>query len=105
MPTYSDGRLEVRAADYVVSADGEIVAMTPGELALLVVLIRHQGAVLTREQLSLDVWGPDGLDASGNSINMLVNRTRAKLRRALPGVEYIHTHPGLGYRFGPGKDG
>jgi DNA-binding response OmpR family regulator len=34
------------------------------------------------------------------SIDTFVRKIRAKLRRISPAWDYIHTHKGMGYRFG-----
>jgi DNA-binding response OmpR family regulator len=36
--------------------------------------------------------------ANERSVDVYVKRLRRKLRKVLPGSEYIHTHYGFGYR-------
>lgn len=100
-PDFSDGRLEVRPSEFVVRADGAVVELTPTELALLVELIRHRGAVRTREQLLRAVWGRRRLSGS-RIVDVTMVRLRAKIAARIGDVAYFHTHPRLGYRFEAG---
>jgi DNA-binding response OmpR family regulator len=97
---FSDRRLEVHPEAYLVRANGEVVSMTPTKLALLVELVRHRGAVCTREQLYEAVWGRR-MPRGTRIVDITLVRVRAKLAGALGDAEYIHTHPHLGYRFEP----
>jgi DNA-binding response OmpR family regulator len=97
-PDFSDGRLEVRAADRVVLTDGRHLQLAPSQLGLLVELLRHAGSVRTREQLMAAVWGP-GAEAGPRAVDVAIARLRAQLRRRIPGVAYIHTDVRSGYRF------
>jgi DNA-binding winged helix-turn-helix (wHTH) protein len=63
-------------------------------------MARRTGSIATREQLYGEVWGVP-LAAGDRSVDVYVSRLREKLRRALPGSRFIHTHPGFGYRFEP----
>ena len=95
---WSDGRLEVRAADRVVLTDGRQLQLTPSQLGLLVELLRYAGTARSREQLMAAVWGP-GAEAGPRAVDVAVARLRAQLRRRIPGVAYIHTDFRSGYRF------
>ena len=99
-PDYTDGRLTVRPRDFVVLADDEHLLLTPLELALLAALTRSEGAVRTRSQLIKAAWGPGG-PVSARNVDVRIKALRDKLREAIPDVEYIHTHAGIGYRFDP----
>ena len=99
-PDYDDGRLVIRARDYVASIDGHTVSIPVGELALLAELARHAGRVRTREQLLDAVWG-DPAAATVRSVDTAVARLRSTLQQAMPELSYIHTHIKVGYRFEP----
>ena len=99
-PDFSDGRLEIRAADRVVLTDGRHLQLAPSQLGLLVELLRYAGSVRTREQLMAAVWGP-GAEAGPRAVDVAIARLRAQLRRRIPGVAYIHTDFRSGYRFAP----
>jgi len=68
------------------------VQLSARELALAEVLLRHQGQVLSREQLLSLVWGYD-FDPGSNIVDVYVGYLRKKL-----GTDVITTVRGLGYR-------
>lgn len=72
--------------------DGE-VDLSAREFALAEELMRHEGSVLSREQLLSRVWGYD-FDPGSNVVDVYVRYLRAKL-----GAERIETVRGMGYRF------
>ncbi len=85
-----DVRLDLRSRRaYVGDAEVELSAR---ELALAEVLLRHQGQVLSREQLLSLVWGYD-FDPGSNIVDVYVGYLRKKL-----GQQVITTVRGLGYR-------
>jgi DNA-binding response OmpR family regulator len=95
---WTDGRLEIRAADRVVLTDGHQLQLTASQLGLLIELVRHAGSPRSREQLMAAVWGP-GSESGPRAVDVAVARLRAQLRRRIPGVAYIHTDFRAGYRF------
>jgi two-component system, OmpR family, response regulator MtrA len=97
---FSDGRLEVSARDRVVRTDGQHLHLTPTQLGVLVELLRHRGTPRSREQLMAAVWGP-GSAAGERAVDIAIARLRAQLRRRIPGIVYVHTDVGYGYRFEP----
>jgi DNA-binding response OmpR family regulator len=93
-------RLEVRPADHAAIVDGRPLQLTVRELEVLTELAHNPERVMTREELYARVW-KRAYRKSDRSVDVYVGRLRAKLSRALPGRDYIHTHTGLGYRFSP----
>ncbi|MGH3452322.1 MAG: response regulator transcription factor [Haloechinothrix sp.] len=71
---------------------GRQVDLSAREFALIEILLRHPGQVLTREQLLSHVWGFD-FDPGSNIVDVYVRRLRRKLGRDL-----IETVRGMGYR-------
>ena len=53
---------------------------------------------MSRQELYLAVWGAE-LRAGDRSVDVYVSKLRAKLEAAAPGRQFIHTHPGFGYRW------
>jgi len=90
-----DVRLDLRSRRAYV-ADRE-VELSARELALAEVLLRHQGQVLSREQLLSLVWGYD-FDPGSNIVDVYVGYLRKKL-----GQQVITTVRGLGYRVDAGR--
>jgi len=93
--TVGDTTLDTRTR--VVTRGDDIEADLPSrEFALLDYLMRHNGQVMTRQQLLDSVWGID-FDASSNVVDVYVSYLRRKLDR--PGEpSFIETVRGAGYR-------
>ena len=72
------------------------VALTAREFALLEMLLRHAGQILSRRQLLSHGWGPS-FDPSSNVIDVGINSLRKKL-----GADAIETVRGAGYRLPAG---
>ena len=76
--------------------DGLLLALTPKEFAVLEVLMRAEGAVVSAEALLEQAWD-ENADPFTNAIRVAV----MTLRRKLGAPPVIETVPGAGYRFGP----
>ena len=88
------GSLAVDTAAHEVTLAGRPVDLTPKEYALLVVLARNAGKVLTHRAILDQVWGPDQpLD----TLRTHVSHLRRKLGGA-EGAPELVTAPGVGYR-------
>lgn len=93
------GELEIRPERFQAYVDGESVGLTRREYELLEVLARAEGRVLEREQIYELVWGYS-MVRGDRSVDVFVGKVRNKLAARSPGWDYIHTHVGVGYRFG-----
>jgi DNA-binding response OmpR family regulator len=97
VPDLCVGQLTIRPDDYVALCDGRPLDLAPRELALLTELARRKGRIVSREELYAAVWDrPYRRD--DRSVDVYVRKLRAKLARARPETEFIHTHFGFGYR-------
>jgi DNA-binding response OmpR family regulator len=76
--------------------DGLLLTLTPKEFAVLEVLMRAQGTVVSAEELLEKAWD-ENADPFTNAIRVAV----MTLRRKLGDPPVIETVPGAGYRFGP----
>jgi two-component system, OmpR family, response regulator len=92
--TLRAGDVELDEARWTVHRAGTPVELSPTEFRLLAYLMRHEGRVLTREQLLENVWG---WDYAGQS--QIVETYISYLRRKLDplGPPIIHTQRGVGY--------
>jgi DNA-binding response OmpR family regulator len=93
------GPLEVRPAQNIAVVGKLALNLTRHELGLLIVLARHEGAVLSREELAAEAWGRP-LRSGDRSVDVYVRRLRSKLAAGAPDWTFIHTHFAFGYRFG-----
>lgn len=95
-----DSRLEIRPEEHAALVDGRPLSLTMRELQLLVTLATHPQRIMTRDELFTEVWGSQPR-RDDRSVDVYVSRLRAKLHEALPEMQLIHTHNGIGYRFSP----
>jgi DNA-binding response OmpR family regulator len=94
------GRLEIHPGEHTALVDGRALGLTVRELQLLVTLASRPQRIMTREELFTEVWGSQPR-RDDRSVDVYVSRLRAKLHQALPELQLIHTHNGIGYRFSP----
>jgi len=88
------------AARRVIRPDGTDIRLTPTEWHLLEVLLRHPGKLLGRQYLLKEVWGPGYADAAGN-LRLYMAQLRRKLEPDPARPRWLHTEPGMGYRYQP----
>jgi len=75
--------------------DGELLSLSPKEFAVLEVLMRAEGRVVSAEELLEQAWD-ENADPFTNSVRVAV----MTLRRKLGDPPVIQTVPGAGYRLG-----
>ncbi len=78
-----------------VTVAGRAISLSPREFSLLECLLRHPGAVLSRDQL-LDAAWPYGVAVTPNTVDAYVHLLREKL--GPEGAARIRTERGIGYR-------
>jgi two-component system KDP operon response regulator KdpE len=93
------GDLEVDLASRYVTRAGVMIKLTPTEFNLLVTLMRHQGKVLSNEDLVRQVWGPQYANEIG-FVRRYIWHLRQKIEPDPENPQYIHNERGFGYRFG-----
>lgn len=91
------GPLAVDPASREARWEGTALDLTALEFDLLLVLARHAGQVLSREQLLQHAWGYDYF-GDLRAVDAAVKRLRAKLRAAAPQAEPLETVRGVGYK-------
>ncbi|WP_370304836.1 response regulator [Sinimarinibacterium flocculans] len=96
-PVYVHEGLRVDLAAREVSVDGLPVALTRKEYALLSLLARHAGRVLTHRQLLEEIWGAVHRD-DVQYLRVLVQQLRGKLGDRGEHQRLILTEQGVGYR-------
>ncbi len=91
-------RVDPAAGGAIRSGDDERVALRPRELALLALLRREAGRIVSRRRLLREVWGMEGAErVETRTVDVHI----AKLRKKLGGLDgsSIETVRGEGYRF------
>lgn len=91
---------EIRLSEGLVLAGGKVLTLSVREFQLLVAMVERNGAILRRSELCQAVWNRE-LRPGDRSVDVYVSKLRSKLEAAAPGRQFIHTHPGFGYRFQP----
>jgi two-component system OmpR family response regulator len=89
-----DGAVSLDFPGRLALRDGQPVALTAREWALLELLARRPGSVVPREHIEETV-GPTA-ESGGNALEVYISRIRRKL-----GHEVIETLRGIGYRLRP----
>jgi two-component system, OmpR family, copper resistance phosphate regulon response regulator CusR len=87
--------LELDAMRRKATRAGKRLDLTPKEFALLVLLARCSGEVLSRARIAEEVWGVS-LDSDTNVVDVHVRRLRAKVDDPFE-QKLIHTVRGSGY--------
>lgn len=85
-------------------AGGQSVGLTPREFQVLLVLANAAGKPLARNKIYREAWGYEMM-AGDRSVDVFVRKLRQKLKTAIPDVDFVVTHYGVGYRFDPTREG
>lgn len=91
------GALLVDLAYRRVQLAEQEVALTRKEYAVLALLARHLGRVVTQQQLLKDVWGPSHAEDS-HYLRIVIGHLRQKLGDDPAAPTFIVTEAGVGYR-------
>lgn len=82
---------------YQVQRNGRDIRLSSKEFALLAYLMRHQNAIVTKEQIMNHVWSYDA-DVLPNSVEVYIKHLRDKIDQPFSGPPLIHTVRGFGYK-------
>lgn len=94
---FRSGGIEVDLSSRQVRRQGQEVKLTATEYALLRLLIRHAGKVLTHQQILREVWGPAYVQQT-HYLRVYMAHLREKLETVPAQPELLLTEPGVGYR-------
>jgi two-component system copper resistance phosphate regulon response regulator CusR len=94
-PVLRLGDLELDERTTRCAREGVELDLTRMQFALLLVLLRNQGEVLSRQQLSLRVWNRE-FDGKNNAVDVAVLRLRSKLDAPF-NTKLLHAVRGGGY--------
>ena len=92
------GPLRLDISRHLVEIDGQPAELTAREFAVLTLLVRNKGQVLSRNRLLDEVWGIQHSTRT-NVVDVYIRYLRAKLGEGL-----IHTIRGVGYVLDPDRD-
>ena len=91
------GPVELDADRHEVRVRGELVPLPPKEFALLEILVRLKGRLLTRDHLIAEVWGADYFGDT-KTLDVHMKRLRQKVEEDPHRPTHLLTVRGLGYR-------
>ncbi len=89
--------LTVDLVAHTAQLDGAELKLSATEWALLALLIRHAGRVLTHRQILREVWGPKA-DEHREYLRVYFSHLRKKVERDPAQPQLIKNEPGVGYR-------
>lgn len=87
--------LIINNSAHIVTVDGDEIILSPKEYDLLMILVKNNGRVISRETLMSDVWGYEYYGGL-RTVDTHINRLRTKLSRK---GENIVTIRNFGYKF------
>ncbi len=97
-PLINCGELQVDLSARTVKKNKEFVKLTSTEYALLALLVKNEGKVLTHQYLLREIWGPGYINQS-QYLRVFIAQLRKKIENDANRPEYIITESGIGYRF------
>lgn len=97
-PVITDGVVTVDLAAHTVKKNDELLKLTSTEYALLALMAKNEGKVLTHQYLLKQVWGPTYIEES-QYLRVFVAQLRKKIEDNPNKPAYIITESGIGYRF------
>jgi TolB-like protein/DNA-binding winged helix-turn-helix (wHTH) protein/Tfp pilus assembly protein PilF len=92
-----DFELDVRV--HRLRRAGRVLKLERIPLEILVLLLEHNGEIVTREQIVSRIWGPGVVLDTDNSIRGAIRKLRQVLKDDAETPQFIQTITGRGYRF------
>jgi TolB-like protein/DNA-binding winged helix-turn-helix (wHTH) protein/thioredoxin-like negative regulator of GroEL len=82
-----------------LSRSGRVLRVERIPVEILVLLVEHQGAIVTRDEIVARIWGKDVFLDTDNSIRGAIRKLRQVLKDDAETPRFIQTITGQGYRF------
>ena len=102
-PVYQTGELRLDAEKRKVYLGEDEIHVTPMEYALLLLLFKNQGKVLTTSVILREIWGA-GYGQDTQALRTLTAGLRRKIEKNPARPRYILTEIGVGYRLAEEKE-
>ena len=97
-PILQFGSLSIDIPDHIVRRQNEIVRLTSTEFALLALLARNEGRVLTHQYILKEIWGMAYIEQP-QYLRVFIAQLRKKIEEVPGNPRLINTESGIGYRF------
>jgi Tol biopolymer transport system component/DNA-binding winged helix-turn-helix (wHTH) protein len=98
-PRLAFGPYELNASTGELLKDGIRLRLPGQAFSILLLLLKHPGEVVTREQLREQIWREGTFVDFEHGLNAAMNKLRRALSDSAESPRYIETLPGRGYRF------
>jgi TolB-like protein/DNA-binding winged helix-turn-helix (wHTH) protein/Flp pilus assembly protein TadD len=93
------GPFVLDAGRYELTRAGKPLRLERIPMDLLILLVREQGRLISREEIIERLWGKNLYFDTDNSINTAIRKIRHSLGDAAGNPQYVETVLGKGYRF------
>jgi two-component system KDP operon response regulator KdpE len=97
-PIASFGEVAIDLVSRVVKVNNEIIKLTATEYALLILLYKNNGRVLTHHYILKEIWG-NAYSEQTQYLRVFVAQLRKKIEKDPNRPKFIITESGVGYRF------
>lgn len=87
--------LQLNMDKHEVQRAGKVINLTAKEYAILEYLLKHKESIVSRTELSENIWGP-GYDTGTNVVDVYINLLRKKVDKNF-NQKLIYTRVGFGY--------
>jgi Tol biopolymer transport system component/DNA-binding winged helix-turn-helix (wHTH) protein len=98
-PTFRFGTFEADAGRATLTRNGATIKIQDQPFRVLIHLLEHAGAVVTRDELRQLLWGDETFVEFDASLNVILKKLRAALRDDSDNPRFVETVPRHGYRF------
>lgn len=97
-PITSFGNVSIDLSSRIVKVNNEVLKLTATEYALLILLFKNDGRVLTHQYILKEIWGQSYSEQT-QYLRVFVAQLRKKIEEDPNRPKYIITESGVGYRF------
>jgi two-component system KDP operon response regulator KdpE len=98
-PVLEFDTLSIDLTNHIARKNNEIIKLTHTEFALLALLAKNEGRVLTHQYLLKEVWGMGYIEQT-QYLRVFVAQLRKKIEDDPVKPKLLNTESGIGYRFG-----
>ena len=98
-PILTFGSLVIDLDNHTARKNAEIIKLTSTEFALLALLAKNEGRVLTHQYILKEIWGMGYTDQT-QYLRVFMAQLRKKIEDEPSRPKLLNTESGIGYRFG-----
>lgn len=98
-PVLNFGTLVIDLANHTARKDHVLIKLTSTEFALLALLAKNEGRVLTHQYILKEVWGMGYIEQT-QYLRVFIAQLRKKVEEDPARPRLLNTESGIGYRFG-----